>query len=80
MNFGLPVVVSSTCGCAYDLVKDPGNGAIFATGDIDQLSRCINRFLSLDDKERSEVRALNDSLLTVYNYNTIIKELESIAV
>jgi glycosyltransferase involved in cell wall biosynthesis len=37
MNFGLPVLVSDTCGSAYDLVMNGENGYIFKEGDVAEL-------------------------------------------
>jgi len=37
MNFGLPVIVSDTCGSAHDLVMDGKNGFVFKEGDISEL-------------------------------------------
>lgn len=37
MNFGLPVVVSDTCGSAHDLVLDGSNGFKFKEGNIAEL-------------------------------------------
>lgn len=38
MNFGLPVIVSDTCGSSIDLVENAVNGFVFGEGDIDTLS------------------------------------------
>ncbi|MDE3184114.1 MAG: glycosyltransferase family 4 protein [Bacteroidota bacterium] len=45
MNFGLPVVVSKTCGCADDLVHEDENGFLFEEGDIGALSDAVKRLL-----------------------------------
>ena len=37
MNFGLPIIVSGTCGSAYDLVENGQNGFIFKEGDIGEM-------------------------------------------
>jgi glycosyltransferase involved in cell wall biosynthesis len=41
MNFSMPVVVSATCGCSYDLVNAAENGFVFKEGDIDTLKKQI---------------------------------------
>jgi 1,2-diacylglycerol 3-alpha-glucosyltransferase len=43
MAAGLPVLVSRTCGCAEDLVRDGYNGFLFDPNDIDQLSSLLQR-------------------------------------
>lgn len=45
MNFEKPVVVSRTCGCCEDLVKDGENGFSFETGDIAALAECLRKTL-----------------------------------
>ncbi len=37
MNFGLPIIVSETCGSALDLVENGKNGFVFKEGAIDDL-------------------------------------------
>jgi glycosyltransferase involved in cell wall biosynthesis len=37
MNFGLPVIVSETCGSAHDLVENRKNGFVFKEGAINDL-------------------------------------------
>jgi glycosyltransferase involved in cell wall biosynthesis len=45
MNFGLPVLVSSTCGSSYDLVEEGKNGFIFKEGDINHLTKLLHSLL-----------------------------------
>jgi glycosyltransferase involved in cell wall biosynthesis len=40
-----PVVVSTTCGCAPDLVADKRAGRCFATGDIEAMAQAISAVL-----------------------------------
>ncbi len=42
MASGLPVLVSSRCGCASDLVADGQNGFVFEPEDIDGLARHLS--------------------------------------
>lgn len=39
MAAGLPVIVSTNCGCSYDLIDE--NGYIFSTGNIEDLKKSI---------------------------------------
>jgi glycosyltransferase involved in cell wall biosynthesis len=48
MNFDKPVIVSATCGCSADLVKEGENGFLFETGDIPALADCLRRTLEDD--------------------------------
>jgi glycosyltransferase involved in cell wall biosynthesis len=45
MNFEKPVIVSTTCGSYYDLVKYGENGYSFEEGDIGELKSCIEKTL-----------------------------------
>lgn len=48
MNFGLPVIVSSTIGSSFDLVDYGVNGLVFNEGDVNALTESIKSIL--DDK------------------------------
>lgn len=78
MNFGLPVIVSDTCGSAYDLVENGNNGAIFETGNIKQLAVSIQKILQSGDDaiERIRVNAINK--VDQYSYGQVINALQSI--
>lgn len=54
MACGLPVVVSSRAGAAYDLVKEGKNGYVFNPGDLQQLKEILERLLK-NDSLRSEM-------------------------
>lgn len=41
MACGLPVIVSSQCGCVPDLVRHGHNGFVFNPDDCDELSHCL---------------------------------------
>ncbi|MDB4724834.1 glycosyltransferase family 4 protein [Planctomycetota bacterium] len=43
MNFGLPIICTDVVGTARDLVHEGQNGLLFGVGDIEHLSRCIER-------------------------------------
>ena len=78
MNFGLPVIVSDTCGSAYDLVVNDVNGAIFETGNISQLALLLHEYLHLP-KERKNA-AVNFSLKKIdeYSYVQIITAIKNL--
>ena len=71
MNFGLPVIVSDTCGSSYDLINNDVNGKVFKTGDIEQLSAAITQFLSKDENEQNEVAQESIRIVDRYSYNQI---------
>lgn len=52
MNFGLPVLVSDTCGSAHDLVMNGKNGFVFKEGDISKLKTQLEELIN--DKSLKE--------------------------
>jgi glycosyltransferase involved in cell wall biosynthesis len=52
MAAGLPVIVSRTCGAAYDLVKDGRNGFCFDPDGGDSLARAMLRIHEMSDVVR----------------------------
>jgi glycosyltransferase involved in cell wall biosynthesis len=43
MNFGLPIIVSETCGSAHDLVVNGINGYTFKQGSVEELTTYLDR-------------------------------------
>ncbi len=46
MACGLPILLSSHCGCAVDLVRDGHNGFIFDPYDVESIARSLSKFCS----------------------------------
>jgi glycosyltransferase involved in cell wall biosynthesis len=61
---GLPVIVSSRCGCAPELVN--GNGVTFDPTDDDELATRLLEMASLSDEERKHLG--NNSYLIAANF------------
>lgn len=57
MACGLPVIVSSGCGCAPDLVTDGENGWVFAPEDTARLSALLQQVAALPASERERMGA-----------------------
>jgi glycosyltransferase involved in cell wall biosynthesis len=49
MNFALPVVVSNTVGCSYDLIDNGINGYIYEKADIKLLTECLKKLVDNDE-------------------------------
>ncbi len=79
MNFGIPVLVSDTCGSAFDLVDDGSNGAVFKTGDIAALSLLLKEFLNKTVPEKEAIEAANKLKIEQYSYRQVISAIETVA-
>lgn len=76
MNFGIPVIISSTCGAAHNLIQ--GNGWIFDEGNIAALTNCLQEFINKPNKELEEMGQKSLHLVNAYSYNAIIDGLAKI--
>ncbi len=57
MAAGLPVLVSRTAGCQYELVEDGQNGFLFDPFAIEDMAACMTRMSSLSTAEREAMGA-----------------------
>jgi glycosyltransferase involved in cell wall biosynthesis len=78
MNFGMPVIVSDTCGCAYDLVDNGANGAVFETGNVGQLSTLVKQYLEKSPEELIAIEQAAFKKIDQYSYEKIITAIERI--
>jgi glycosyltransferase involved in cell wall biosynthesis len=75
LNFGLPVIVSNSCGSAYDLVIPGVNGRIFETGDVNELRDIIEEYLNKSETERASISEESIGKADEYSYEQIIKSI-----
>ncbi len=78
MNFGLPVIVSDTCGCAYDLVRNNVNGAVFETGNIFQLAILLDEYVQLSSARKIIASNSAFAIMDEYNYDHIITSIRGL--
>jgi glycosyltransferase involved in cell wall biosynthesis len=71
----VPVVASDKVGSAVDLINPGVNGFIFKAGDRQDLGLKIGQALELTRKELMEY---NRKLLENWNYETVIKNIETV--
>lgn len=64
MQYGCAAIVSDKVGCSRDLVINDENGYIFRSGNISELSECLNKVLLLNPKEVNEA---NNKILRVFS-------------
>ena len=78
MNFGIPVIVSDICGCSIDLIENDKNGNIFQMGDLDALTKLIDKYTNL---EKDKLKIMEDfcfQKINQYNYSQIISTINII--
>jgi glycosyltransferase involved in cell wall biosynthesis len=77
MNFALPVVVSETTGCSYDLVNHDVNGFVFETGDIKILESYLS--ILINDRElREKMGRISKLMINDYSYEKIIENISKL--
>lgn len=64
MASGLPVLVSKSCGCAPELVKEGINGHTFDPCDVGELTRRMNEIAALDETARAELGAAGQRIIS----------------
>ncbi|MCU0321390.1 MAG: glycosyltransferase family 4 protein [Chitinophagaceae bacterium] len=79
MNFGLPVIVSNTCGSSHDLIQENENGFTFNEGDIIALRNHLKYILQAEQSEYNKMCDKSLSIIKNYSYNQIIEALKKIA-
>jgi len=66
MAAGLPVLVSSRCGCAPDLVRAGVNGFTFEPGDTAALEELLTRTAGMPAEARSSMGARSREIVAAY--------------
>jgi len=77
MAAGLPVIVSSRCGCARDLVDDGGNGFIFEPGVPEVLAGCLAKMARLNDEQRAAMGVRSREIIRQYSPEAFAAGLEA---
>ncbi len=66
MASGLPILVSSRCGCAEDLVKDGRNGYTFDPSSVSGLTARLHQISSLSLENRKRMGETSARLISTY--------------
>lgn len=69
MACGLPVIVSSACGCVPELINNGRNGFIFNPHDMKSLSNCLARMASAECDRRTMGEASRE-IIAEFNPNS----------
>ena len=76
MFSGLPVLVSSSCGCSLDLVKNGVNGYIFDPNKLDEIANLIKCILYNDDAKKMGENSRK--IISEWKFENSRKQLEKI--
>ena len=67
MAAGLPVLVSTRCGCAPDLVSPGRNGFVFDPTDRETLTHLLHRMEALPDAQRARMGQLSERIIADFS-------------
>ncbi|MGI4755216.1 MAG: glycosyltransferase family 4 protein [Janthinobacterium lividum] len=67
MAASLPVIVSSRCGCAEDLVRHGENGFVFDPAKEFDLARCLHEISALSESERERLGERSLARIAVFS-------------
>lgn len=76
MACGKAILASDKVGCAVDLVKENYNGAIFKSGNLDNLLNILNKLTS-SKSILSQYGANSKLMITNWNFQKIVETIEN---
>ena len=79
MAAGLPVIVSSRCGCAEDLVDAGRNGFVFDPGVPGELARCLGQMEGAAPDVLAQMGAHSSEIISSYSPRAFGEEIASVA-
>jgi glycosyltransferase involved in cell wall biosynthesis len=79
MAAGLPIIVSSRCGCADDLIEQGGNGFVFDAADSAALANYMYRVSTLSQEERDRMGQRSLDIISRYSPESFASEVWRIA-
>jgi glycosyltransferase involved in cell wall biosynthesis len=80
MASGLPVIVSSCCGCADDLVENGSNGFIVDASSASSIALALSRMSNLTEKERARMGERSQAIVANYSPERWALEVRRIVV
>jgi glycosyltransferase involved in cell wall biosynthesis len=78
MNFGLPLILTDTVGCADDLLLDGQNGYRVPCGAADELAQALDKLAALPSAVRRQMGQCSRQHIGLYSYDAIISSLKSV--
>lgn len=77
MNFCLPVILSDLTGSSSDLIKEAGNGYVYRTGDVQELTKKLKLLIEASPETRNLMGAHSKLIIQDFSYKRIIEELST---
>ncbi len=74
MSIGKPVIVSSSVGCAYELVKNAVNGYVVPEKNVDQLFEALKKLIINDDLRLQMGNAAKKAIGDRFTYLHVIED------
>ncbi len=78
MAAALPVLVSSRCGCAEDLVKEGSNGFIFDPSSISELTDRLQEMARMSSDELKGMGRTSERIISAYSPQRFGQEIASL--
>lgn len=78
LTCGLPVVTTSRCGAAPDLLEGRGTGVVVAPGDAGALARGLEEILALPPREKEAMRQRALATAAAYDYRLAARKLAKV--
>ena len=78
MAAGLPVIVSTRCGCAADLVEHGRNGLLFHPAQEGELASCLHLMEALTEEERGRMGAASAERIAEFSPENFGREVLSL--
>ena len=72
MAAGLPVLVSTACGCAPDIVRPYENGFLFDPHRVDSIAAALMAFTDLSEDDLARFGEKSRDLIRDWNYGTAV--------
>lgn len=79
MASSLPVIVSSRCGCADDLVADNENGLTIDPESVSNLTAALLRVSQLGEEERARMGSRSKEIISDYSLEVWASEVKRLA-
>ena len=77
MAAGLPMLVSSRCGCAPDLVREGGNGFVYDPENVPQLAGLLTQLANMNDARRAAMGQQSREMIKEFSPEAFAQGMEA---